>query len=116
MNVLRIDSSIQGPASASSELADLAEAAWTEERPDSTFTRRHLATDPLPADAWAPAAIASFIPAEHRTPADTDALALASTLADELRTADAAILALPLYNYGRLPARQDLDRPGHRRR
>ncbi|KUN29393.1 ACP phosphodiesterase [Streptomyces antibioticus] len=100
MHVLRIDSSIQGPASASSELADLAEAAWTEERPDTTFTRRHLGTDPLPADVWATAATAGYIPAEHRSEAHHSALALAGGLADELRAADAAILALPLYNYG----------------
>ncbi|MEU6803374.1 FMN-dependent NADH-azoreductase [Streptomyces neyagawaensis] len=100
MHVLRIDSSIQGPASASSELADLAEAAWTEERPDTTLTRRHLGTDPLPADVWATAATAGYIPAEHRSEAHNSALALAGALADELRAADAAILALPLYNYG----------------
>jgi FMN-dependent NADH-azoreductase len=100
MHVLRIDSSIQGPASASSELADLAEAAWTGERPDTTFTRRHLGADPLPADVWATAATAGYIPAEHRSEAHNSALALAGALADELRAADAAILALPLYNYG----------------
>ena len=100
MHVLRIDSSIQGPASASSELADLAETAWVEERPDTTFTRRHLGVDPLPSDAWANAAAAGYIPVEHRTQAHNDALALAGALADELRAADAAILALPLYNYG----------------
>jgi FMN-dependent NADH-azoreductase len=100
MHVLRIDSSIQGPASASSELADLAEAAWTAERPDTTFTRRHLGADPLPADVWATAATAGYIPAEHRSEAHHNALALAGGLADELRAADAAILALPLYNYG----------------
>ncbi|MEU6744488.1 NAD(P)H-dependent oxidoreductase [Streptosporangium sandarakinum] len=100
MHVLRLDSSIQGLASASSELADLAEAAWAEERPETVFTRRHLGTDPLPAEAWAAAATAGYLPAEHRTAAHTAALALAGELAEELCTADAAILALPLYNYG----------------
>ncbi|WP_410813938.1 FMN-dependent NADH-azoreductase [Micromonospora sp. 067-2] len=100
MNVLRVDSSIQGPASASSELADLAEAAWVAERPDTTFTRRHLGTDPLPSDTWANAAAAGFMAAEQRSEAGRSALAFAGSLADEVRTADAAILALPLYNYG----------------
>ena len=100
MPVLRVDASIQGPNSASSELADLAEAGWTAARPGTTFVRRHVGADPLPATAW-PAAIAGgFTPEELRTPDQHDAVALAHTLADELRHADGAILALPLYNWG----------------
>ena len=100
MPVLRIDASIQGPNSASSELADLAEAGWTAIRPGTSFVRRHLGADPLPAGAW-PAAIAGgFTPEGGRTPEQRDAVALARTLADELRHADGAILALPLYNWG----------------
>ena len=50
--------------------------------------------------AW-PAAIAGgFTPEELRSPEQHDAVALAHTLADELRQADGAILALPLYNWG----------------
>ena len=100
MAVLRIDASIQGPASASSELADVAEAEWSATRPGTTFVRRHLGTDPLPADAWAAAIHARFVPEGERTDAQRAAVALAGTLADELRNAEAAILALPLYNYG----------------
>lgn len=100
MTVLRIDASIQGPHSASSELAGLAEAGWTAAQPGTTFVRRHLGADPLPPAAW-PAAIAGgFTPQEQRTPEQRDALALAATVADELRLADGAILALPLYNWG----------------
>lgn len=100
MPILRVDASIQGPRSASSELADLAESGWTAARPGTTFVRRHLGADPLPATAW-PAAIAGrFAPEEARTPEQREAVALARTLADELRHADGAILALPLYNWG----------------
>lgn len=100
MSVLRIDASIQGSRSASSELADLAEAGWTAAAPGVGFVRRHVGADPLPADAW-PAAIAGgFAPEDQRTPEQRDALALAGTLAEELRQADGAILALPLYNWG----------------
>lgn len=100
MTVLRVDASIQGSRSASSELADLAEAGWTAASPGTTVVRRHLGAQPLPAHAW-PAAIAgSFTPEDQRTPEQRDALALAGTLADELRSADGAILALPLYNWG----------------
>ncbi|GAB2593160.1 FMN-dependent NADH-azoreductase [Paractinoplanes abujensis] len=100
MSVLRIDSSIQGPVSASSELADVAEAEWTAVRPGASFVRRHLGASPLPADAWANAIHAKFTPADQRTPAQVEAAALADQLAAEVRDAEAAILALPLYNYG----------------
>ncbi|WP_434599787.1 hypothetical protein [Streptomyces sp. A5-4] len=41
------------------------------------MTRRHLATDLLPTDAWALAAMAGFTPEADRTPAQREALALA---------------------------------------
>ena len=100
MSVLRVDASILGPRSASSELADLAEAERAATRPGTTFVRRHLGADPLPGDAWTAAIHAGFTPEEQRTEQQRQALALAGTLADELRNAEAAILALPLYNWG----------------
>ncbi|MFD0898951.1 FMN-dependent NADH-azoreductase [Actinomadura sediminis] len=100
MNLFRLDASITPGASASAELADIAEAQWTAANPGTTVTRRHLGTDALPADAWTLAVTAGFTPAEERTPAQVEALALGATLAAELRDADAAILAVPLYNYG----------------
>ncbi len=100
MSVLRIDASIQGSRSASSELADLAEAGWTAAAPGTTLVRRHVGAEPLPAHAWATAVGGGFTPEDQRTPEQRDALGLAATLADELRHADGAILALPLYNWG----------------
>src|SRR5262249_17412596 len=61
---------------------------------------RHLAADPLPADAWATAIAAAFTPEPQRTDAQRAALTLAGQLAAELRAADAVVLALPLYNFG----------------
>ncbi len=100
MAVLRIDASILGPNSASSELADLVEKELVAANPNTEFVRRHLGANPLPADAWATAVSAGYVPADQRTEAQKNAVALAGTLADELRNADAAILALPFYNYG----------------
>ena len=100
MSVLRIDGSIQGDRSASSALADTAEAEWLAARPHATFVRRHLGAEPLPSDAWAQAVTGGFAPAEQRTAAQQEAIALAQRLAGELRDADGAILALPLYNWG----------------
>ena len=69
-------------------------------QPGTSFVQRHLGAEPLPAHAWAAAIAGGFTPEDGRTPEQRDALALASTLADELRLADGAILALPLYNWG----------------
>ena len=100
MTVLRIDASIQGPRSASSELADIVLDELTTARPDVPVVQRHLGVDPLPASAWADAIAGKWAPAEDRSQAQADALALAETLANELRDADSAVLALPLYNFG----------------
>jgi FMN-dependent NADH-azoreductase len=96
MAVLRIDASILGPNSASTALADMVE----KELADAPIVRRHLGADPLPADAWATAIQAAYVPADQRSDAHHRAVALAGELAGELRAADAVILALPFYNYG----------------
>jgi FMN-dependent NADH-azoreductase len=96
MAVLRIDASILGPNSASTELADLVE----KELAGTPIVRRHLGAEPLPADAWATAVQAAYVPVDQRSDSHHRAVALAGALADELRSADAVILALPFYNYG----------------
>lgn len=100
MTLLRIDSSIQGPASSSAALADLVLEEFLAARPDEQVVSRHLGTAPLPSDAWANAIHGSFAPEEQRTPVQVEALALAAGLAAELQDADVVVLALPLYNFG----------------
>ncbi|MFN8156391.1 MAG: NAD(P)H-dependent oxidoreductase [Candidatus Nanopelagicales bacterium] len=100
MTLLRIDGSILGPNSASSELADIALAEFVAVRPDVPVVSRHLAVDPISSDAWQTAIGASYTPEEYRTPEQKEALELAATVASELRDADVAVLALPLYNWG----------------
>lgn len=100
MSLFRLDASILPGTSASAELADIVEAEWTAVRPDAPVVRRHLGTDPLPADAWAQAAAGGFTPEPDRTPAQRDALALAGSLVAELEAAEAVVLAVPLYNFG----------------
>ena len=100
MTLVRIDASIQGPRSASSALADLVADRVHRRPPDVPVVSRHLGENPLPSDAWAAAVSGSFSdPAQH-TPAQTSAVALAREVAAELTSADAVILALPLYNWG----------------
>ena len=100
MTLLRIDASIQGPRSASSALADLVQSEYTAAHRAESVVSRHLGADPLPSDAWAAAVNGSFSdPAEH-TAAQSSAVALAREVAAELTSADAVIVALPLYNWG----------------
>ena len=100
MSILRIDASIQGDRSFSSALADLVQREIAAAHPDEPVVTRHLGNEPLPADAWQTAVLANFTDPTLRTPAQRDAVALAQTLTRELTEADAAVLALPLYNWG----------------
>lgn len=100
MSILRIDASIQGDRSFSSALADLVQREITAAHPDEPVVTRHLGSEPLPADAWQTAVFANFTDPAARTQAQRSALALAQTLTRELTEADAAVLALPLYNWG----------------
>src|ERR1700738_1075576 len=100
MSLFRLDASIMPGTSTSAELADLLEAEWSAARAGEPVVRRHLGTDPLPADAWPLAATGRFMPEGERTPAQRDALARAADLTAELTDADAVLLAVPLYNFG----------------
>ena len=100
MSLYRLDASINPATSQSRALADLVEAEWTREHPDSLITRRDIGTDPLPATTWRDAVQGGFTPEEQRTDAQRSAIALATTLADELIDNDAILLAIPLYNWG----------------
>ena len=100
MTLLRIDASIQGDRSASSALADRVQAEFAAARPDVPVVRRHLGNEPLPSTAWPLAIAGSFTPEADRTADQQAAVALAQTVAGELRDADSAVLALPLYNWG----------------
>ena len=100
MNLFRLDTSIMPGTSTSAELANTAEAEWTAAHPEGTVTRRNLGTDPLPGDVWTAATLAAFTPEDQRTPEQQEAAALGASLAAELSAADAAIIAVPLYNWG----------------
>ena len=100
MTVLRVDGSIQGVRSSSSALADRVMEPITARLPEAAVLRRHLGRHPLPADAWALAVAGAHEPAEQQTAEQRDALSLARAVAAELRGAEAAVLALPLYNWG----------------
>lgn len=98
--LFRLDASIRPDGSASRELADLVQEEWLAAHPGARVERRDLGTDPLPADAWAAAVSAGFVPEHERTAEQAAAVKLAGTLVDELLDADAILLAIPLYNFG----------------
>lgn len=100
MTLFRLDASILPATSSSREIADIVEAGWSAEHPHDEVIRRHLGTQPLPADAWADAVTAAFVAEAERTPEQRAAVALSAELIEELTTADAVLLAVPLYNFG----------------
>lgn len=100
MTLFRLDSSIRREGSVTREVADSLERSWIEHHPDDSVVRRDLGANPLPSDAWPTAATAQHLPEDQQTPEQRTALALAVELADELVSADAAVIAVPLYNYG----------------
>jgi len=88
MRLFRLDNSLRTDGSVSRELADTAEAAWLAEQGVREVVRRDLGTDPLLASSWLDAVAGK-----------PEAVALAAQLADELLSADAVLIGLPLYNY-----------------
>jgi len=100
MALYRLDASIRTEGSHSRALADIVEEEWNVGRPDDTVIRRHVGIDPVPATAWAAAATARQDPDGERTLAQLEAIALAAHEADQLLSAEAALFAVPLYNFG----------------
>jgi FMN-dependent NADH-azoreductase len=100
MTLFRLDASIRTDGSTSRALGDIVETEWSAVHAGSEVTRRHVGTDPVPADSWANAVAASATPESERTAAQVAAVALAAELTDELAGADALLFAVPLYNFG----------------
>lgn len=94
--ILRIDSSIKGPASVTRSLTDritarLAGASGAE------VIRRDATAIPLIDGTWIGAA---YTPADSRSDAQKAALALSDALIAELKAADVLVIGAPIYNFG----------------
>jgi len=100
VTLFRLDASINPSQSASRAIADIVEAEWRQAHPGDPVIRRHVGTDPLPADAWADAVTGARTPEADRSERQCAGVALAARLAGELAEADAVLLAVPLYNFG----------------
>ncbi len=100
MTLFRLDASIRTDGSHSRAIADIVEAEWRAANPQARVVRRHLGTQPVPATAWAAAVDGTYLEEQYRTPEQRDAIALAAAETDALVSADAALFAVPLYNFG----------------
>jgi FMN-dependent NADH-azoreductase len=100
VQLFRLDASINPEGSASRAIGDIVEEQWRGAHPDGTVRRRDLGSAPLPAEAWPAAVKAAWAPEDTRTERQRESLALARELAMELRSADAVLAAVPLYNFG----------------
>jgi FMN-dependent NADH-azoreductase len=100
VTLFRLDASIRTEGSHSRQIADIVEREWREAYPGSPVTNREIGVQPLPSGAWAAAVSASTTPEEARSSEQQRAVALASSLTDELEAADALLFAVPLYNFG----------------
>ena len=100
MSLYRLDASIRVEGSHSRALADIVEQEWRSAHPTVPVVRRHLGIEPVPATAWGTAVLAGQTPTGERSPEQRAALAMAASEADQLVGVDAALFAVPLYNFG----------------
>jgi FMN-dependent NADH-azoreductase len=100
MTLFRLDASIRVDGSHSREIADIVEQEWRTAHPHSQVVTRHIGMEPIPASAWSTAVNATYVPEDHRSPEQVEAVDLAAEAADQLIAADALLFAVPLYNFG----------------
>ena len=100
MRLFRLDTSIRTDGSVSRELGDTVESTWLAEHPGGSVVRRDVGASPLSVSSWIDAISAAQVDPEARTAQQRDAVALATTLADEVLEADALLVATQLYNFG----------------
>lgn len=102
MKTLVVLTSILGDRSNSRQLADHLIARTRAADPAGSIVIRDLSTDPVPYfDGNTVGAL--FTPAEARTPAQQEIVALSDALIAELQAADRVVFALPVYNFN-MPA------------
>lgn len=99
MNLLHIDSSILGPASASRELSAAAVDRLKAVNPGVRVTYRDLAEAPLPHLSGSLLAAAQAGGGEHSAELQAD-LAESGAVLQEFLAADTIVIGVPLYNFG----------------
>ncbi|AHL75749.1 FMN-dependent NADH-azoreductase [Stutzerimonas stutzeri] len=98
MNILHLDSSILGDASASRQLSRAVVTAVLANEPESNLRYRDLAADEL--DHLSGASLAAVgTPEELRDAAQRQAAALAEATLNEFLEADLLVIGAPMYNF-----------------
>jgi FMN-dependent NADH-azoreductase len=98
--IFRLDASIRQNGSVTRSVADSLQLSLEAELDTVKVVRRDIGLAPLPSTSWIAASGAGFTPVEERSQEQRDAIALVTTLGDELEQADVYIIATPLYNWG----------------
>ncbi len=98
-HLLHVDSSAFSVGSVSKEIADTFRRTWQQAHPDGVVTHRDLGLDPVP-PLLEQSIFAGFTPAEQRTPEQVAAFAQRAQLVEEVVSADAYLITVPMYNWG----------------
>lgn len=97
--ILQINTSLPGPDGHSSRLARRFVQAWQRRNRGGRLVLRDLGADPVP-HLNAERFQAFLTPKAQRSAQQQAVAAYSEALIDELRSADAVVLGLPLYNFG----------------
>lgn len=97
MNILQVNSSVRGGASASTRLANSIVARLKALRPDAKLTVRDTTIQPVLDEA---ALGAIFTPADARTPEQAARVAIDEATIAEVQAADVIVIGVPMYNFG----------------
>ncbi|MDP5241174.1 NAD(P)H-dependent oxidoreductase [Uliginosibacterium sp. 31-16] len=97
MNILQINSSVRGAASASTRLASSIVTRLRALDPSATLTVRETGNQPILDEA---ALGAIFTPADARTPEQAARAAIDDATIAEVQAADAIVIGVPMYNFG----------------
>lgn len=96
--LLKIQASLYGSQGQSSQLADRFVESWLARNPGGRVITRDVSGDAIP-HLTAERFQAFSSKAEDRTPAQQAAIDFSDVLIDELRSADAIVFAVPMYNF-----------------
>ncbi|OMG56414.1 FMN-dependent NADH-azoreductase [Azonexus hydrophilus] len=99
MKILQINASARSAGANSTRLADAVTARLLAANPQAVVELRDLAANPHPV-LDEPALGALFTPADQRTPAQADRVALDDALIAQVQAVDVIVLGVPMYNFG----------------
>ncbi|KAF7600585.1 MAG: FMN-dependent NADH-azoreductase [Candidatus Dactylopiibacterium carminicum] len=97
MNILQVNSSVRGVASASTRLASAITARLQALSPAASLTLRDASAQPILDEA---ALGALFTPTDARSPAQAARAAIDDATIAEVQAADAIVIGVPMYNFG----------------